>query len=307
MIKRLPIVLSLLLLAACASKFPAPVEDRSSSLKSTAAPVGPGYHTVQPRETLYAIALEYGQDYRDIASWNNIADPNRITVGQTLRVLPPAGQEAAVASPVVTSVAAGAGVEQRPLADGGGSPASSGSLKRDPKVSKIPYSEAAYAQLQNPGPAATKPPEGKPEPPVAASTSTAAAASTPATPEERVPDGVTWSWPAQGKVISNFAQTKGVDIAGKAGDPVLAAADGKVVYAGSGLRGYGQLVIVKHDATFLSAYAHNQKILVKEGQSVKRGQKIAEMGNTDSNTVKLHFEVRRQGKPVEPLDFLPKR
>ena len=93
----------------------------------------------------------------------------------------------------------------------------------------------------------------------------------------------------------------------QAGDPVLAASDGKVVYAGSGLRGYGELVIVKHNATFLSAYAHNRKILVKEGQQVTKGQKIAEMGNTDSETVKLHFEIRKQGKPIDPMLYLPKR
>lgn len=297
MIKSLPLLLSLLLLAACASKSPAPVEDRSMSLKSSAV-AGPGYHTVQARETLYGIALEYGQDYRDIASWNNITDPNRIMVGQTLRVLPPAGQEASVVTPVVV----GSGVEQRSLDDGAGSSASSGTLKREPKVNKTAYSDAAYAQMQNPATApTTKPVEVRQEPVPAVVTAT------PAAGGEQAVEGVVWAWPASGKVVGNFAQTKGVDIAGKAGDPVLAAADGKVVYAGSGLRGYGQLVIVKHDATFLSAYAHNQKILVKEGQNVKRGQRIAEMGNTDSDTVKLHFEVRRQGKPVEPLDFLPKR
>ncbi|MDD3484408.1 peptidoglycan DD-metalloendopeptidase family protein, partial [Azovibrio restrictus] len=187
--------------------------------------------------------------------------------------------------------------------------ANTSSLKREPRGNKEPYSDAAYARLQNPGAAPVVVPavpgkpaenkqaaEAKPEPDNKAASSTEAAV-----------EGVTWSWPAAGKVVGNFSQTKGVDIAGKAGDPVQAAADGKVVYSGSGLRGYGQLVIIKHNGTFLSAYAHNQKILVKEGQSVKRGQKIAEMGNTDSDSVKLHFEVRRQGKPVEPLEFLPKR
>lgn len=300
MIKSLPLLLSLLLLAACASKAPAPVEDRSSSLKSVAK-AGPGYHTVQARETLYGIALEYGQDYRDIATWNNITDPNRISVGQTLRVAPPATQEASVVTPVVV----GAGVEQRPLDSSPGVAASHSSLKQEPKVNKSAYSDAAYAQMQNSSsPAATKPAEVRQEPGPAVVAATAPA--TPANGEQAV-EGVTWAWPATGKIVGNFSQSKGVDIAGKAGDPVLAAADGKVVYAGSGLRGYGQLVIIKHDATFLSAYAHNQKILVKEGNSVKRGQRIAEMGNTDSDTVKLHFEVRRQGKPVEPLDFLPKR
>lgn len=302
MIKSLPFLFSLLLLAACASKTPAPVEDRSASLKRSAAAAGPGYHTVQPRETLYSIALEYGQDYRDIATWNNIADPNRIMVGQVLRVQPPGGTEAAAAAPVVAPVAAGAPVEQRAL---DGAPVlAAGDVKREPRVSKQAYSDAALAQAQGASPPARAAEARQEAAPVAAAAAVSPAADAPG---ERRVDGVVWSWPATGKIVGNFAQTKGVDIAGKAGDPVLAAAEGKVVYAGSGLRGYGQLVIVKHDATYLSAYAHNQKILVKEGQSVKRGQKIAEMGKTDSDSVKLHFEVRRQGKPVEPMDYLPGR
>ncbi len=122
------------------------------------------------------------------------------------------------------------------------------------------------------------------------------------------PDALSWVWPATGKVVTGFsdaANLKGIDIAGKAGQPVVASAAGKVVYAGTGLRGYGKLVIVKHNATFLSAYAHNQEILVREGQQVAKGQKIAEMGSTDSDQVKLHFEIRQRGKPVDPLRYLP--
>jgi lipoprotein NlpD len=117
-----------------------------------------------------------------------------------------------------------------------------------------------------------------------------------------------WSLPAHGKVIGRFSESanrKGIDIAGKLGQPVMASANGKVVYSGSGLRGYGKLIIIKHNNTYLSAYAHNNKILVKEGQSVSRGQKIAEMGSTDSKGVELHFEVRRYGKPVDPAKYLP--
>ena len=122
-------------------------------------------------------------------------------------------------------------------------------------------------------------------------------------------DGVKFSWPANGKVIAGFndSSNKGINIAGKMGEPVDAAADGKVVYAGSGLRGYGNLVIVKHDGNYLTAYAHNSKILVKEGDSVKRGQRIADMGDSDADSVMLHFEVRRQGKPVDPLKFMSQR
>jgi lipoprotein NlpD len=145
------------------------------------------------------------------------------------------------------------------------------------------------------------PPEAKPAP--ADAPAAKAAAAPPA-----VDSGIDWVWPATGKVITGFSDTanlKGIDIAGKAGQPVLASAAGKVVYAGTGLRGYGKLVIVKHNADYLSAYAHNREILVKEGQQVTKGQKIAEMGNTDSDQVKLHFEIRQRGKPVDPLRFLP--
>ncbi len=122
-------------------------------------------------------------------------------------------------------------------------------------------------------------------------------------------DDVPWLWPSSGNVIASFdeVKNKGLDFAGAAGDPVLAAADGRVVYAGAGLRGYGNLVILKHNNTYLTAYAHNQTLLVKEDQTVRRGQKIAEMGNSDADRVKLHFEVRRQGKPVDPAKYLPGR
>ena len=125
----------------------------------------------------------------------------------------------------------------------------------------------------------------------------------------REDEEVAWAWPASGSVLAGFdeGRSKGLAIGGKAGDPVLAAADGRVVYAGSGLRGYGNLVIVKHNATFLSAYAHNQALLVKEDQVVRRGQRIAEMGSSDAERVQLHFEIRRQGKPVDPARLLPPR
>jgi lipoprotein NlpD len=306
-------------LAACASKAPAPVEDRAGGLKSAASapqPAGPGYHTVKKGETLYSIAREYNQDYREVATWNNLSDLNRINEGQVLRVQPPAGQAAAEKTVASTApVAVAAPVEQRPLDAPAPTAASGSAVKREPRVNKEAYSDAAYARLQNPGasPATAAAPVAAAGKSGDAQTEAAkpAAKETPAPAPaagEAVIDGVTWSWPASGKVVGNFAQTKGVDIAGKAGDPVLAAADGRVVYVGSGLRGYGQMVIVKHGANLLSVYGHNQKILVKEGQNVKRGQKIAEMGKTDSDIVKLHFEVRRQGKPpVDPLDYLPKR
>jgi lipoprotein NlpD len=151
--------------------------------------------------------------------------------------------------------------------------------------------------------------------PVAPGSATAAAsaarpasvASGTAAPASAGEDEVVFIWPAQGPLIGSFddVKNKGFDIAGKSGDPILASADGRVVYAGAGLRGYGNLIILKHNNTYLTAYAHNQTLLVKEDQSVKKGQKIAEMGNSDADRVKLHFEVRRQGKPVDPAKYLP--
>ncbi|MBE0547451.1 MAG: peptidoglycan DD-metalloendopeptidase family protein, partial [Rubrivivax sp.] len=126
----------------------------------------------------------------------------------------------------------------------------------------------------------------------------------------REPDeNLVWAWPAAGPVVAVFddSKSKGLAIAGQPGDSVLAAADGRVVYAGSGLRGYGNLIIVKHNATYLTAYAHNQTLLVKEDQVVRRGQKIAEMGSSDAERVQLHFEIRRQGKPIDPSRLLPPR
>ena len=150
-----------------------------------------------------------------------------------------------------------------------------------------------------------------------ASASSASSSVIPAKPEPVVAnpstptndDGLGFIWPANGPLIAGFdeVKNKGLDIAGKAGDPILAAADGQVVYAGAGLRGYGNLLILKHNNTYLTAYAHNQALLVKEDQKVRKGQKIAEMGKSDADRVKLHFEVRRQGKPVDPAKLLPAR
>ena len=157
---------------------------------------------------------------------------------------------------------------------------------------KLPYSEENLAMLQRQAPLPLK---FEPTPPP------------PGSVED--PDRVDWIWPASGRILAGFseASNKGVDILGKIGDPVYASASGRVVYSGTGLRGFGKLVIIKHNQTYLSAYAHNSNIFVKEGQNVARGQKIAEIGNTDSPQAKLHFEIRRLGKPVDPLKFLPER
>lgn len=311
-------VFSVAIAAGCASHAPVPVVDRSVS--ATTVPAGgsgaPGAtYMVKRGDTLYSIALDHGVDYRELAAWNDIENPNRIQVGQQLRVKPPGAVQAegaAQTQPVVAAVVAP--IEQRPLDSSPAPAATKSMLKSEPRAGKLPYSEETLAMAQRSAQeGAAKPAE--PLPPVAPKTVEPPRQAGPAetvaeTAESSVgPDGVPWMWPASGKLVGQFSDSgsKGIAIAGKAGDAVVSAGDGRVVYAGSGLRGYGKLLIVKHNATFLSAYAHNQSLLVKEGQAVKRGQKIAEMGDTDSDQVKLHFEIRQQGKPVDPLKHLPKR
>jgi lipoprotein NlpD len=242
----------------------------------------PGYYTVKPGDTLIRIGLDSGQNFRDLVRWNNLDNPNVIEVGQVLRVVPPGTDPTTVASRPVTSPR----IDPRPL--DASRPASAPVIVATAPVAASPTVVVPVA-----------PPAPPPAP------SVAVLADAPKTGD----DDVNWMWPAAGPVGSGFdeAKSKGLSITGKAGDPVLAAADGRVVYAGSGLRGYGNLVILKHNNTYLTAYAHNQALLVKEDQNVKRGQKIAEMGSTDSDRVQLHFEIRKQGKPIDPARLLPSR
>jgi lipoprotein NlpD len=312
------------LMAACTTtRNVAPVVDRTPSVRPVEMPRTPpvtaappkhvdnrGYYTVRKGDTLIQIALEFGQNYRDLVAWNNLANPNDIKVEQVLRVSPPEAGSVAPGAPQTGSVNAGTGVEVKPLSPSASASAGAAvaSNKTGPRGDKRPYSDAALAELQ------------KPETAGAASQSSPAVASRtePAKPVDKLPeivppaatddDSVSWIWPADGKVVGTFSDgKKGIDIAGKIGQPVLAAGSGKVLYAGSGIRGYGNLVIVKHSNNLLSAYAHNKTIFVKEDQTVTKGQKIAEMGNSDSDAVKLHFEIRQQGKPVDPSKFLPSR
>lgn len=292
------------LFAGCFSQPPAPAVDRSGTPQATATqPSGPGYYTVRRGDTLYRIAMDHGQDYRELAAWNNIANPSAIREGQILRVAPPSTAAVPAGGVQTTPVNVGSGVEVRAL-DAPAAAAESGGLLREPRVAKEPYSDEAHARLSR---QAEQP--RSPEPTAAPAVPAPAVAAAPAPAPVAGPDEVPWIWPSAGRVIAGFSEAgnKGLDFAGKAGDPVIAAGEGKVVYAGSGLRGYGELVIIKHNATYLSAYAHNRRILVKEGQQVSRGQKIAEMGSTDADSVKLHFEIRKQGKPVDPALYLPKR
>lgn len=259
------------LLAACAnSPMPAPVIDRTSTSGTAAASLEPapaGYYRVKRGDTLYRIALENGQSYRDVATWNNLTNVNQIEVGQLLRIVPPGAD-----------VNTAPGVSTMPVAPG--------TVQAQP----IDQPRAVGAPVTPPAAAASAPAA----PP-------AAAAAAP------LADGsMKLAWPATGQMIGKFDDkaNKGIDIAGKKGDAVLAADDGRVIHVGP-LRGYGNLVIIKHNETFLTAYGHNDKVLVAEQSTVRRGQKIAEMGNSDTDRVKLHFEVRKNGKPVDPMRYLP--
>lgn len=276
-----------LVLVGCGTRLNrAPVENRGTSAPQSAtsgvvlsegkALAGaenagkPGYYTVKPGDTLIRIGLETGQSWKDVARWNNLENANLIEVGQVLRVMP-----ASVATTIPTAPENG-GVVTRAVTSSAVIPAGGAD------VSKVPSAVA----VASPAESVTAP-----------------------TPSAGANDDPGFIWPSSGVLLAGFdeVRNKGYDIGGKAGDPVVAAADGRVVYAGAGLRGYGNLIILKHNNTFLTAYAHNQSLLVKEDQAVRRGQKIAEMGSTDAERVKLHFEVRRQGKPVDPARYLPQR
>ena len=304
---RAVLVAAVLLLSGCGvfrGMNQAPVEDRSiatgapaSVAVEPAAPVvrpppgsenagKPDFYTVKPGDTMIRIGLDTGQNWRDIVRWNGVENPNQIEVGQVLRIAPPVpGTVVAGATPTA------AGAVPRAVAAATATPTAV-----PPVTAASPPKSATTAGAVVPAASA----------PVAAATPAAPAASAPAASGD---DDIAWIWPTNGGVVAGFdeVKNKGIDIAGVAGEPVVAAADGRVVYVGAGLRGYGNLIILKHNNTFLTAYAHNQTLLVKEDQSVRRGQKIAEMGSSDADRVKLHFEVRRQGKPVDPAKYLPPR
>jgi len=274
-----------LTLVGCASHLrpPAPVDNRGGSSRPVATDTErvlpgaenagkPGYYTVKAGDTLIRVGLESGQNWRDIQRWNQLDNPDLIEVGQVLRVVPPGQDPTQVATrPVVTPR-----IEPRPI---------------DAKPAPVPV----------PVPAAV--------PSTSSGVAVGAASAAGAAPVAASAPAPAASPAREGTVVSSFEDTrsKGVAIGGKLGDPVYAAADGRVVYAGSGLRGYGNLVIIKHNETLLTAYAHNQALLVREDQVVRRGQKIAEMGSSDTDRVKLHFEVRRRGKPIDPTKVLPGR
>ncbi len=343
-------VLLILLAAGCASPGPAPVIDRmpggAPAAPVAAKPAPPAKpapavravdtlsetYTVKRGDTLYSIALDHGQDYRELAQWNNLDNPNVIRSGQVLRVRPPNESAGGVQ---VNSVTAAGPAESRPLTmpTTPASPpppkpqAAPSGLKTEPRAVRMPYSEENLALLSRdpkaaapaavPAPAPAKPevtlkpestlkpaPEAKP-----AAESLKPAAQPPARAEANDEDSLDWGWPTAGRVLAGFseASNKGLDISGKTGQPVVASASGTVIYVGSGIRGYGKLLVIRHNKAYSTVYAHNDSVLVKEGQRVIKGQKVAEMGNSDADQVKLHFEVRRLGKPVDPAKYLPER
>jgi lipoprotein NlpD len=335
---------ALMVLTACSTTRPAPVIERTpmaplpavlaekpaESQASKPAEPAPKIHVVQKGETLISIALQHGLDYKELAAWNNIENANVISVGRELVVSSPvlaAATGGVVATPLaiagapvatplpLTGVPAppapiGAPVvpptETKPGTTTGAAPASglpSSTIKTEPRAVKVPYSEKALAELEaeakSAGTISGTPSASVPVAPVAP-------VLPPTASSKGDDESIVWGWPAKGKLLGSYTEvSKGIDIGGAQGAPVLAAAGGKVMYSGTGIRGYGKLVIIKHNGTYLSAYAHNHNIVVKEGQDVKKGEKIAEMGSTDADQVKLHFEIRKQGKPVDPAKLLP--
>ena len=320
------------LLSACVTEQRAPVSDRgapnvtksaatkttpvakpddaakSSSFPATGAPGAVAgerktpTHIVQKGETLYSIARQYGLTHQEVGAWNNLSDVNAIREGMTLRLTAPGSTEA---QPGVTvmPIKIDTPPEGKPVADPmmlpGAKPDAKSSekkpdapVKQEPKATRVPYSDAALAKMQRDNGEAPVP-ETKPE------------ANPPPSSDN---ESLQWGWPTSGKITSSYSEaSKGIDITGTIGQPIFASADGKVSYIGNSLRGYGKMIVIIHNKSHLSLYAHNNAILVKEGQTVTKGQKIAEMGNSDADdgTVKLHFEIRRAGKPVDPLKYLP--
>ena len=293
----------LLLVAGCASRAPAPVDDRRPAAApqprpplARAAPVPgtrPGIYVVRRGETLYSIALEHGVDYRELAQWNRLENSSKIRVGQELRVTPPDARPAAQ----VGSARVPGAIESRPLGSPASPPAAAeAGTKTSPKALRLPYSEHNLALLskgESPPAAQVARIEPKPESPKPA--------------PERAADSIDFVWPAKGRVVTAFSEprSKGVDIAGNPGDPIVAAAPGRVIYVGSGIPGLGKFVVIRHENGFNTVYGHNREILVKMDQNIARGQKIAELGSTDAESPKLHFQIRKFGTALDPLKYLP--
>ncbi|MGB7815879.1 MAG: peptidoglycan DD-metalloendopeptidase family protein [Methylotenera sp.] len=333
MMRLLILGLLMLSLAACESNPPAPVVERTPQTSKPQPPdtktidqktagnaAGikdwrPDSHIVKKGETLFGIGLEYGVDYKEIAAANNIAPPYPIQIGQKLNLTSLKSksvtaeasktEDGVVITPMKTEPAI---TGDKTITGTKPIPSAVTPVLTEPKATREPYSLEALNRAM-PKPIETKTVEAKPTETKVADTKPGDTKSSEIKTSDATPvddESITWTWPTQGKVLAGFNETsnKGLDIAGVTGQAINAASSGKVIYSGSDLRGYGKLVIIKHNKTYLSVYAHNSKIMAKEGQIVAAGQKIAEMGNTDSNTVKLHFEIRRLGKSVDPSKYL---
>jgi len=273
-------VVSALLLFACASPGPLAPVGRAPD-RGAGASLTRGAHTVRSGDTLYAIAWRYGLDYRELARWNGIPEPFTIYLGQELRISRPSRIPP---PPRLARAPSAPGETQRGVEGRNRAPVAAPSPGTAPSKVAAPSPEVAPSNRRRSGSPAPAPARSE-DAPVKA-----------------------WEWPVRGKVIATFGGPggKGIDIAGNRGTAVRAAAPGRVVYSGSGLRGYGKLIIVKHNKRYLSAYAHNDRLHVNEGDAVASGQRIAAMGSSDAKRVKLHFEIRRDGKPVDPIRYLPR-
>ncbi|MBN8923296.1 MAG: peptidase M23 [Rhodanobacter sp. 68-29] len=313
---------ALLALSACSTVVVEPASNAGHPVAPAVAhaPAPGGHYEVQRGDTLYSIAFRNGVDFRNLAQWNGIAEPYTIWPGQRLSLSPPSGAApashatvaAAPAKPAPAPAAPSAPVfESVPTPTRASTPAptatSHAPAATGAVVAAVPHAPPApVAVVKAPVPAVP----ASTEVPVAGEPKASVPPPAPAvaTGSSRASGGVTWRWPADGQIIKRFTPgdaVPGVEIAGKAGDPVRAAADGVVVYSGNGLVGYGELVIIKHNDSLLSAYGHNSKRLVKEGQRVSAGQQIAEMGSSGASRVELGFQIRKDGNPVDPLNYLP--
>jgi lipoprotein NlpD len=259
------------------------------------------YHVVQPKDTLYSISFRYGMDYREVARWNHLEEPYRVSVGQHIRIMPPRAEAFAPRRPAPAVAAA---VPATPAASAAAAPAAPpGSVEVYGLNEASPAAPVTLTPGDKETPAAIPATGANPNPNPNAGANPAPATSTAG--------GLAWQWPTaripSRSAVTLGAANKGIDIAGTRGDPVRSAAAGRVVYSGSGIPHYGNLLIIKHDDHFLSAYAHNDRLLVGEGDAVTAGQAIAEMGDsgTGASGVSLHFEIRRDGVPVDPLKYLP--
>lgn len=287
---RCTVLMLCFILASCkSSSHIAPIEqlDQPPGIKLN-------HYTVSRGDTLYSIAWRYGMDFHELASINNINDPYTIEVGQKIALNSGAKNSVVASSSATSKSAMSNGVEVVAV------PEAANAVTEVQTVSEVPA--ATVANNSHTATAGSKKYTDK----SVVEKNTVIEKSTDATS-----GGAIWQWPASGQILSRFSAAdslrKGIDIKGKSGEPVIAARGGDVVYAGSGLAGYGELIIVKHDEQFLSAYGHNSKLSVKEGDTVSAGQKIAEVGSSGTDTDKLHFEIRFEGKPVDPLQYLPKK